>query len=157
MAAIVPNSNRSTCSHGWIHSERATNAFRSSNIIPQPEKRKPSDIRVNLSNPESLYLKGLAHYQKEDYPAAETALAAVIQLKWNLPAAHLLLGNIDASNRKFSVALDHYAAVLELDPYEPTAFFNIALTHADLNNFQETQACLRKALSVSPGYAPAYF
>jgi len=117
----------------------------------------PSDIRVNLSNPETLYIKGLAHYQKQEYLAAQTTLNALIQLKWHFPVAHLLLGNIAAENKNFDLALDRYSAVLEIDPYEPTAHYNIALVYADLQDPLTEKLWLERALAVAPSYAPAYF
>lgn len=153
MAGDTPRENQ-IISAPWIPAVRATIA---PPPTPNPADRSHSEIHVALSHPDSLYLKGLAQYQKQEYAAAETNFNAVIQLKWRFPAAHLLLGNIAAEHNNFSLAIERYTAVLEIDPYEPTAPYNIALTYADLNDLDNVRIWLEKALAVSPSYAPAYF
>ena len=150
MPSCAPSNETPIASYQWARRVRAIAALR------QPAT-DTSDIHVGLSNPDSLYIRGLAHYQKAEYAAAEKLFNAVIQLRWHFPVAHLMLGNIAAENKDFASALERYEAVLEIDPYEPTAYYNLALTHADLKDYPNERLCLEKALTVSPGYSPAYF
>lgn len=147
--------NEAACSHGWIHTEKASLSIKSNRS--NPSTRRPSDLNTSLSPAEALFQKGLDQYQKKEFKKALETFAATVQLQWTLIAAHIQLGNTCIELKDFPRAMKAYEAVIEIEPYEPSAYFNIALVHESQNQPDLSKQWLTRTLDIAPAYAPAYF
>jgi len=152
---ILPNSDQAPCSHGWIHSEKATLPKRTT-TLPEPGILRPTDLKLTLSTPEQLYKAGVDHLEKKDLRGAAASFRAAIQLKWSFPAAHIQLGNVASALRDYDQAFQAYNSVIEIDPQEPAAYYNVALTYVDLNDLNNAQQWLQRTIKIDRSYTPAY-
>lgn len=59
--------------------------------------------------------------------------------------------------KKFTEALEHYRAVVQLDPLYPRAHLNVGNARLALDCPEGAITCFRKAISLNPRYSQAYF
>jgi tetratricopeptide (TPR) repeat protein len=98
----------------------------------------------------ALYLLGLAHLKKKEWPAAQPAFLQVVELTPGFPAAHYYLGVCYQQLNEPEKALESYQKAAELDPSNPDNLFNAGLVLFGLNRIDEAQSFFAKTLALRP-------
>jgi tetratricopeptide (TPR) repeat protein len=99
---------------------------------------------------EAHLLMGLAHLNRQDYPAAKTELKRAVQLNARLPTAHasygramLALGEHEAAERAFRDELD-----LNINDFE--ANLQLGYMRKNAQKFEEASTYLQRAITIRP-------
>jgi tetratricopeptide (TPR) repeat protein len=145
----------SYCSHGWIHTDRATTLLNDFQF-PDPSIRRLTSFDLTMESAEDNFTKGLQLKADGEHAKACEAFHAATQLKWNFTAAHIELGNAASTLKNYDRALKAYQEAIETDPLAATAYYNIALTYIDLSETVLAADWLTRTLKIDPQYRPAY-
>ena len=111
---------------------------------------------------EAYFALGSVLKAKRDWPGAVAALRRAIVLRPDLPAGHYTLGQVlrlRGDEKAAGTALDHAERLRrrgQLDQ-EATVWTSVGTQKLDAGDLPGALALFRRAISVSDGYAPAYY
>ena len=86
----------------------------------------------------------------KDYEEAKKYISLALALFPDYPAGYLNLGVIHLNNRQLKPAIENFKKVLDLDPKNLLAFYNLAACYVNLGDLGRAEECLRKGLSYWP-------
>ena len=92
-----------------------------------------------------------------DVNAALEYCEAALRLCPTCAAAHINLGVLCESRKRFAEAIGHFRAAIAADPTSEVAHYDLANRLRDENEFDEAEQHYLKALALKPVYAPAHF
>ena len=138
--------------HGTSRPSEARLSSRSQ--APSPPARKTA------ANPAAVVKYRLAESLLQQSKAAEAvaALNAAIQLQPDFIEAHFVLGVILArqGRESYGAAIDHFLAVLRLDPRHLDARINLSNLLEQEGDFEAAASALKEAVSIAGGRADLY-
>ena len=70
---------------------------------------------------------------------------------------HLNIGWLLSETEDHQLALEYYRNALALDPKSVNAYYGVAKSHQDMEQFDEAQNYYRQLLTVDPDFHYAYF
>ena len=86
-----------------------------------------------------------ADAEVESVPAADETLAAVD----DSPAGNFYRQAMEASKRKdYPRAIEYFTRIVEISPNEPRAFYNLAILHYRLAEYEQASLCAKKAIDL---------
>lgn len=95
-------------------------------------------VRISAARGMALYPEGLEILRQEGVPAVGLSLYDVAVL--------ISLGNSYLERSQYSKALEQYRRVLDLEPKNPTAYYNIACVYSRQKKSKEALEALKQAL-----------
>lgn len=101
------------------------------------------------------YNKGLALYHQTSYDEAITHLSEAVGHFEAFEAAHQLLAICFDETNQLAKSIDHYEQVIELNPVNKKAMFNLSKQYQRNKDYDSAKAILNKALTVDPDYVKA--
>jgi tetratricopeptide (TPR) repeat protein len=97
-----------------------------------------------------LYVQAVDAYHNGDRTGAIAKLTSATRQNPNLRMAQSMLGDLYRQQGQYSLALPHYQALADLDPYGPTTLYRLGITNQFLNRLQDAIAAYLKALDLNP-------
>ncbi|MDC0739983.1 tetratricopeptide repeat protein [Polyangium mundeleinium] len=91
------------------------------------------------------------HYQRRDYDRAEPALREALALHGELADVHDMLGVILHDRGDLLGARFHFANAARINPAYTEALMNLAVTHADLGDYEAAREVYRRIQSEHTG------
>ena len=108
-------------------------------------------VAKKAASPEWSVLLGEAYTKVHDYPAAEAACRAAVNLQGDNPAARKCLGEALLLEEKYDGALEQYQRLTELEPSDPQHFLRLALIYRRLGQLDKAEESLLRAKQDAPG------
>lgn len=112
-------------------------------LIDTLQEQAPDD-------PQWLNLRGAALFAKQDVAGAEATWQRVVATSPELPAAHLNLGGLYKTQRKWADARKEYEQVLAIRPQHPVACWELALLDAQEGDIGGAIAHLQASMAGQP-------
>jgi tetratricopeptide (TPR) repeat protein len=107
-------------------------------------------LEKNPKDSNALYILGIAHQKKAQWPDAEAAFLKVLELNPNFPAVHYQLGICSQQSGQNDKALAFYGRAMELDPSNPDSAYNSGLILFSTSRAAEALVMFEKALALKP-------
>ena len=95
------------------------------------------------------------YYAEKDFSAAEGAAQRAISLRPSLRPAYMLLTRVAIATGNHQQALDKMNALLQTDPKDVAALFQVGMIHEALKDYAGARAAYLKLLEVDDRFAPA--
>lgn len=107
---------------------------------------------IDQDNPEILFEVGRNLAQQKRETEAVDWLRRAIKIKSDFVSAHIMLSAVLSSTEEPSVAMEEVKASIKLLPNVPQLHTNLGVINLSLSRIDESIACFRKALAVSPAF-----
>jgi len=107
-------------------------------------------IEKNPKDSNALYILGMAHQKKGQWPEAVAAFLQVRELSPAFAAVHYQLGVCYQQSGEADKALAAYAEAMRLDPANPDSAYNSGLILFSQSKAAEALALFEKALELKP-------
>jgi Flp pilus assembly protein TadD len=107
-------------------------------------------IEKNPKDSNALYILGMAHQKKGQWPEAVAAFLQVRELSPAFAAVHYQLGVCYQQSGEADKALAAYAEAMRLDPANPDSAYNSGLILFTQSKAAEALALFEKALELKP-------
>ena len=85
-------------------------------------------------------------------PLAKVAAEKALSLNPDLSMPLAILGHIASNNGDFAASLDYFAAAIEKDPKNSSAWLWQGIRHMELGNLDEAIASMKQCLAIDSGY-----
>lgn len=122
--------------------ENAIKGFTQSTIV-KPNYADAYHNRANI-----FYKIGRLDLARDSYMTA-------LSYSPGLYHSYLSLTQIDLMERRADLALQHSQAILNLQPENPQSWYVAGMVFASVGDVEKAKTALKRALVLSPGYAPA--
>lgn len=113
-------------------------------------------LAAHPDHADALHYRGVIRFQRGDFAAARDAIQRAIELRPNIAAYHVNLGNALTHLGDPPAALAAYQAAIQLEPGLAGVHFNRALLLAELGRTGEAVAALRAAVRQQPQWPEAW-
>ncbi len=113
-------------------------------------------LRSQPDNPYALYALAFTHYVQGNPQSAWTQAELAVRHGRGSPA-HLLLGLISLGQKKLNVAQAQFEKMLQSDPNDTDALYNLALIAHQRNHYREAREGYLKVLRLAPGSIAARY
>lgn len=115
------------------------------------------NIIANIPQQRRLLQAGLVALAQGNVPELQNLLAAPVSSRLDEQDAHLLKGILATTERKPKEAIDHFSAVLRLDPNNLVAWFNLGQILLNLTDHQRALKCFAEVVKREPKNTEAIY
>jgi tetratricopeptide (TPR) repeat protein len=102
------------------------------------------------------FYKGLAEYEKKDYPEAIKSWTKMIELNPKNATAYFSRGAAYVHYKQLEEAIKDFSKSIELDPKNAVLYNNRGITYNKLKQHEKAIEDLNKAVELNPKYISAY-
>ena len=108
-------------------------------------------VKLDINNPNSYFLLGLAYFDLEKYKKAEEMFLKAIALKPDFDDAYFHLGVVYDSWKKFDKAEAMMQKAIEMNPKNPTAMNYLGYSYVERGiKLSQAEELITKALAIDP-------
>ena len=115
-------------------------------------------LTKNVATPEEIHYRiALMQMDKKDYPAAETTLLKVLELKPTHGGAQLELANVYQLTGQKEKAAEAMAKAQAAGGGDANVQFSTGVMHINAGKYEEAAEAFKKAIAIDPNLADAYY
>lgn len=92
---------------------------------------------------------GIIYTGRKEYEKAAQLFVKAITANSQLTEAHENLAELSAETKDYSRAIDEYERVVELEPYNTRALYNLGIVYGYIGDYTKAKARWMKALAIS--------
>ncbi len=116
-----------------------------------------SALRINSTNADALYLRGLCYFELEDYASASADFSLAVQINPELKGTHFPNGIARFELGDYAGAITEFTQYLTLRTDNEIAYFFKGITHLRLKQYPQAIEAFSQATVLNPEYDRAYF
>ena len=114
-------------------------------------------LLTNKSNPQLLFLLGVAYLQLDQYEQALIFLGKSIKLYPDNSISHYNYAVALQSLHRINEAIESYRCAIKLQPDYAEAYSNLGAAFSELKRFDDAIECYNYALELNPNYVDVYY
>jgi tetratricopeptide (TPR) repeat protein len=142
----------------WVVADRVRGWIRATDVIgfDQALEHFTSEIRSHPDSAWAYQMRGLIHYDRQEYDQAIADGDMAIKLDPKDGVAYYNRGNAFYAKREYPQAIADYNEVIRLDPKDTVAYVNRARAWTGLNEHDLAVADLNEAIRIEPNDLASY-
>lgn len=132
------------------------NLYYQKDNFPMAENYLTKAEKTSVENAETVFLRGLLHYKRNENEKALAAFNKTINLDSNFIEAYLYQAEIYERLNKDKEALAAYRKTVEVAPQSTEAWFDLGVANYNGGNYDEAETAYKKVIELDANHADAH-